>query len=89
MIDKIKTRNIFKFKAKMISQYATSNMPTFASQSYQHQKLEKFVQSTFYTLPSRGVIERTRPAKRRPRPVPEEKKDEVLIKTISLYKNIF
>jgi hypothetical protein len=61
----------------IFSQYASPNIPTFVSQTYQHQKLEKLVQTTFYsTLPSGGGVER-RTAKRRPRPVPEEKKDEV------------
>lgn len=61
------------------SQYLTTNMPTFIPQSYQYQKLENIVQSAIYAASGVG-IERTRPAKRRPRPVPEEKKDEVKIR---------
>ncbi|KAL7078836.1 hypothetical protein ACQ4LE_002713 [Meloidogyne hapla] len=66
-----------KPESKMISpQYATSSIPTLVTQSFQHQKLEKFVQSALCAASGGGGIERIRPAKRRPRPVPEEKKDE-------------
>uniref|UniRef100_A0A1I8AZW7 BZIP domain-containing protein n=1 Tax=Meloidogyne hapla TaxID=6305 RepID=A0A1I8AZW7_MELHA len=74
-----------KPESKMISpQYATSSIPTLVTQSFQHQKLEKFVQSALCAASGGGGIERIRPAKRRPRPVPEEKKDEVKIKNILL-----